>query len=189
MKNPNCQYELGKQLTISIFLTIWQYCDTIFVMKNHMQRLYKVTTSLVPTARGFFVSSEFSLEGRNDIDILALLIKSEAGSEPLRGQAAVACVPFTRVSYMPWRYGRDVRSAMLKPKAFSCFNDLAWVARFWPVEEHYYTLARMAEASLIANPAPGATHYYNPDISQPYWRHEFKHIATIGDHVFMRESK
>lgn len=137
--------------------------------------------------RSAFVSGQKLLDGCNTHELLAWMIKCEAGDQPLSGKVAVACVPLERVECRPWRYGSDLRSAILKPQAFSCFDDLDWAARFWPVDPEYLTLARLAAADLLHTPAPGATHYYNPKINTPYWAPLFEHVAAIGDHIFKRE--
>ena len=143
----------------------------------------------VPTGRSAFVSGRKLLDDCNDVELLALLIRCEADDQSLTGKIAVACVPLTRLRAMPWRYGRSLRAVMLLPYAFSCFNDPDWAARFWPLTAESTVIAQLAMAGHLVNPAHNATHYYNPKLADPSWAKLFEPIATIGDHVFMRETQ
>lgn len=135
------------------------------------------------------MNSEFpSLAELDLIQLWALLIRGEADDQPLAGKVAVACVPVTRLQSRPWRYGRQLADIILKPSAFSCYNDLKWLfSRFWPLTDEALHIAQLAHAGHLSNPAPGATHYYNPRITTPYWLPACDYVATIGDHVFVRE--
>lgn len=124
---------------------------------------------------------------------MALLIRAEADNQPWDGQIAVAYTVVERVKSRPSRYGDTPKAVMLKPMQYSCFNE----PRFWepfyqphsPRFEFVRAQAVGVLAGTLANPVPGATHYYNPAIVTPYWADPkfAQFIAQIGDHIFMRE--
>lgn len=133
------------------------------------------------------------LDKLSTIDLMALLIRAEADDQPEAGKVAVAYTLLTRAAMRPWRYGRDVRAVALKPLQYSCFNHPRHWQRFYTPHAPAWTAAQALSLAVlngeVANPAPGATHYYNPALVTPYWaKPEYaKWIAEIGDHVFMQE--
>jgi len=90
-------------------------------------------------------------------------------------------------------YGDGVRGVIMKPGQFSPMNSVTGYARgeqgqdidaLRPTETAY-----MVADSLLQGTAGditgGATHFFNPDISNPSWA-QGKDFTRIGDHVFGR---
>lgn len=127
---------------------------------------------------------------------LSLNIYHESRSEPLEGMNAVAKVTMTRAE----RKLENVCDVVFKPKQFS------WTASFpnpkdkeklltkfvpsdlksWELSKH---IARKAIEDKLLPGAKFATHFYNPNIVNPSWKNSMSKVATIGNHVFLRENK
>lgn len=125
--------------------------------------------------------------------LLARTLQAEAGNQGMEGMLAVGSVIRNRAA--SGRYGEGIEGVILKPGQFSAWNsrrnpDGSFVYAggeqgqnmdFTPNEE---ALAA-ADAILSGNyedKTNGATHYYNPAISQPKWGNS--NFRRIGDHVF-----
>lgn len=119
--------------------------------------------------------------------MLARTLQAEAGNQGLEGMLAVGSVIRNRAA--SGRYGEGIEGVIMRPGQFSAWNSVTGYANgeqgqnmdFQPTEE---ALAA-ADAILsgdFQDPTNGATHYYNPDISQPKWGNS--NFRRIGDHVF-----
>lgn len=121
-------------------------------------------------------------------DLLAKTLQAEAGNQGLGGMLAVGSVIANRIGT-----GQSWRDIILAPGQFSAWNSVTGYAggeqgqdmdAIKPSKDAYAA----ADAILSGNYTDitgGATHYYNPDISQPSWGAsaggEWK---KIGAHVF-----
>ena len=125
----------------------------------------------------------------NEREILARTLQAEAGNQGLGGMIAAGSVIMNRVGS---GYGSNIRDVILAPAQFSAWNSVTGAAggeqgqdmNFTPSAEAY----KAADALLSGqyeDITGGATHYYNPKISQPTWGMgaggDWK---QIGDHVF-----
>jgi len=121
-------------------------------------------------------------------DLLAKTLQAEAGNQGLGGMMAVGSVIMNRVGS-----GQNLRDIILAPGQFSAWNSVTGYAggeqgqdmeAIQPSEDAYAA----ADAILSGNYADitgGATHYYNPDISQPKWGASAGGDWTkIGAHLF-----
>lgn len=133
-------------------------------------------------------------------ELLALCAWSECRGEPRDGKIAVIHTILERAKHPSW-WGHDVRSVILKPWQFSCFNQgdpnrkqMEWIARADPAErpESYTSMLEFARGCMSGElwcplyPVP--THYYNPKVCRPKWDwSKMDRIGTIGNHVFYRE--
>lgn len=143
--------------------------------------------------RAFLIGGQMSLQDLNTWDLMALLIRAEADNQPLAGKIGVAYTVVERYKFRPLRYGQTPRAVMLKPMQYSCFNeDRYWLPFYDPTSLRFINARELALGVVfndLDNPAPGATHYYNPAIVTPFWADPkySQFIAQIGDHIFMRE--
>jgi hypothetical protein len=90
-------------------------------------------------------------------------------------------------------YGDGLRGVIMRPGQFSAWNSVTGyaggeqgqdMARMTPSGDAY-TAADTLIGGQYNDPTGGATHYYNPSISQPNWGMENGGDWTrIGDHVF-----
>ena len=125
----------------------------------------------------------------DDRELLARILTAEAGNQGPIGMTAAGNVIMNRANTTG--YGGDVRGVIMKPGQFSPMNSVTGYARgeqgqnidaLRPSETAY-----MVADSLLQGTAGditgGATHFFNPDISNPSWA-QGKEFTRIGDHVF-----
>ena len=125
----------------------------------------------------------------DDRELLARILMAEAGNQGPIGMTAVGNVIMNRANTKG--YGDGLRGVIMKPGQFSPMNSVTGYARgeqgknidsLRPDETHYM----VADTLLSGNAGDltgGATHFFNPDISNPSWA-EGKDFTRIGDHVF-----
>mgnify|MGYP000052900403 FL=1 len=134
----------------------------------------------------------------NDRELLARTLQAEAGNQGFGGMMAAGSVIMNRTNAAG--YGNGLRGVILKPGQFS-----AWNSRLGPDGKPVYAggaqgqdMANMrasddaykAADALITggyeDKTGGATHYYNPSISNPDWGRDKAggDWKQIGDHVF-----
>jgi hypothetical protein len=127
----------------------------------------------------------------DDRELLARILTAEAGNQGPLGMTAAGNVIMNRANTTG--YGDGVRGVIMKPGQFSPMNSVTGYARgeqgqnidaLRPTETAY-----MVADSLLQGTAGditgGATHFFNPDISNPSWA-QGKDFTRIGDHVFGR---
>ena len=125
----------------------------------------------------------------SDRELLARTLQAEAGNQGLGGMLAAGSVVMNRANTSG--YGNGLRGVILKPGQFSAWNSLTGYAGGEQGQDmasmRPSAVAYEAADKLLAgdyeDPTGGATHYYNPDISNPSWA-KGKEFKRIGDHVF-----
>lgn len=122
-------------------------------------------------------------------EILARTLQAEAGNQGFDGMIAAGSVIMNRVGA---GFGSNIRDVIMKPGQFSAWNSTTKYAdgeqgqnmNFTPNADAY----KAADALLSGkyeDITGGATHYYNPKISQPDWGMAAGGAwKQIGDHVF-----
>lgn len=125
----------------------------------------------------------------NDRELLAKTLQAEAGNQGIGGMLAVGSVIRNRMGQ-----GGSLSDVILAPAQFSAWNKVTGavggeqgqdMAAIKPSEDAYAA----ADAILSGN-APditgGATHYYNPSISNPAWGKDKAggDWTKIGAHIF-----
>ena len=127
----------------------------------------------------------------NDRELLARTLQAEAGNQGFGGMLAAGSVIMNRANSSG--YGNGVRGVILKPGQFSAWNSVTGYAggeqgqdmQGMTPSADAYRAADQLIAGDYNDPTAGATHYFNPDISQPSWA-KGKQFHRIGDHVFGR---
>jgi len=134
----------------------------------------------------------------------AATVLLEAEGESAEGQLAVAYVIRTRVlahrGMATEPAGEVLTAVCLAPQQFSCWNPDGQGmrrARLTGIDPRRWEAAWKAATAawwgLLANPAPGAEHYLNPDLTRaqrplhdlPRWYDPARVVATIGAHEFL----
>jgi hypothetical protein len=124
-----------------------------------------------------------------DRELLAKTLQAEAGNQGLQGMLAVGSVIRNRMGQ-----GGSLSDVILAPAQFSAWNKVTGavggeqgqdMAALKPSEDAYAA----ADAILSGNALDvtgGATHYYNPSISNPAWGKEKAggDWTKIGAHIF-----
>ena len=127
----------------------------------------------------------------DDRELLARTLQAEAGNQGVGGLLDVGSVIMNRVG----GNGGSLRNTILKPGQFSAWNSFTGYAG----GEQGQDMAKMkpdARAYMVADnllsgdytdATGGATHYYNPSISNPSWgANAGGNWTKRGDHVFGR---
>mgnify|MGYP003673576832 CR=1 FL=1 len=127
----------------------------------------------------------------NDRELLALTLQAEAGNQGLDGMMAAGSVIMNRANASG--YGNGLRGVILKPGQFSAWNSSTGYAggeqgqdmTKMRASDDAYKAADALIAGGYEDVTGGATHFYNPDISQPNWGQKAGgDWKRIGDHVF-----
>lgn len=122
-------------------------------------------------------------------DLLALTIQAEAGGEGYEGMLAVGSVIDNRRK--TGKFGETFKDVVLAPGQFSAWNSLTGyaggeqgqnMAAIQPSEEAYQA-ADAILSGAYESPVGSATHYFNPNVSNPKWA-KGAEWATLGNHVF-----
>jgi len=126
--------------------------------------------------------------------LYAALVFGEARGEPYEAKVAVAWVVRNRFIKGGW-FGKDLRSVILKPWQFSCFNQgdpnrekLKNPLFYEPfnVWAECYEIAEKVHQGEVKDPTEGATHYFDEAIKRkpPSWAKKLKFKKKIGDFYF-----
>ena len=128
----------------------------------------------------------------NDRDLLAKTLQAEAGNQGLAGMLAAGSVIMNRTQTPG--YGNGLRGVILKPGQFSAWNSLTGYAggeqgqdmlNMRPSSAAYQAADKLLTGDY-QDQTGGATHYYNPSISNPKWgqKRAGGDWLRIGDHIF-----
>ena len=128
-----------------------------------------------------------------DRELLARALEAEAGNQGIEGMLAAGSVIMNRTRTPG--YGGDLQGVILKPGQFSAFNSVTGYAGGEQgkdidnirVSDNAYQVADALLSGDYKDPTGGATHFYNPRISNPSWGEDAGgNWMKIGDHVFGR---
>lgn len=131
--------------------------------------------------------------GFSERELLARTLQAEAGNQGLGGMMAAGSVIMNRANSSG--YGDGVSGVILKPGQFSAWNSQTGYAGGEQGQDMNAMRAsadayKAAETLLSGNyqdSTNGATHYYNPSISNPAWGQRAGGEWTRqGDHIFGR---
>ena len=127
----------------------------------------------------------------DDRELLARTLQAEAGNQGVGGLLDVGSVIMNRVG----RSGNSLRNTILKPGQFSAWNSFTGgaggeqgqdMAKMRPDARAYMVADRLLSGDYT-DATGGATHYYNPSISNPSWgAGAGGNWTKRGDHVFGR---
>ena len=126
-----------------------------------------------------------------DRELLARTIMAEAGNQGPVGMMGVGSVIMNRLQNPS--YGNDFTSVILQPGQFSAWNSVTGYAggeqgqdmsKIQPNEQAYMVADQILDGNYN-DPTGGATHYYNPRISNPNWGQQAGgDWQQIGAHLF-----
>ena len=133
----------------------------------------KTTASTVTPSRGL------NGDSREDIILLAKLIRAEAGGEPYIGQVAVGAVVLNRIKDSG--FPNTISGVIFQRLAFSCVAE----GTIW--QNPLTTNLNAANDALKGwDPTGGALYYYNPDKPCAAWIFTRPVIKRISNHVFAK---
>tara|TARA_R110002012_G_scaffold51785_8_gene133511 strand:- start:8092 stop:9759 length:1668 start_codon:yes stop_codon:yes gene_type:complete len=127
----------------------------------------------------------------NARDILAKTLQAEAGNQGSVGMLSVGSVIMNRM--MDPSYANNLHDVILQPGQFSVWNKTTGYAggeqgvdvANLKASDTAYSVADQLLDQNYNDPTKGATHFYNPNISNPSWgKSGGGNWQTIGDHIF-----
>lgn len=129
--------------------------------------------------------------GLSERELLARTLQAEAGNQGLNGMLAAGSVIMNRANTTG--YGNGVSGVILKPGQFSAWNSQTGYAggeqgqdmNAMRPSSDAYSAADSLLSGNYQDTTGGATHYYNPAISNPKWGQRAGGEWTRqGDHIF-----
>jgi len=117
---------------------------------------------------------------------VVLTVYLEARGEPPAGQKAVVKVILNRAKKRNWNDGID--GLVTKRKGFSVPAN--WITELVTLASVYNNCINGVNEWQAGKRLNGATHYYSPSGTKggkPYWADSMEYVATIDDHVFLKE--
>ena len=132
----------------------------------------------------------------NARDILAKTLEAEAGNQGPVGMLSVGSVIMNRM--MDPNYANTLHDVILQPGQFSVWNKTTGYAggeqgvdvANLQASDLAYSVADQLLDQNYNDPTGGATHFYNPNISNPAWgKSAGGNWTAIGDHIFGKPQK
>ncbi|MGZ0050266.1 spore cortex-lytic enzyme [Brevibacillus gelatini] len=116
---------------------------------------------------------------RDELQLLARLVYSEARGESFTGQVAVAAVALNRLKSKD--FPNTLKGVIFEPYAFTAVMD----GQYWLSPNK--TAYRAAwEAARGWDPTNGALYYFNPSIATSKWIWSRPQVGKIGKHIFAK---
>ncbi|EJL41955.1 spore cortex-lytic enzyme [Brevibacillus sp. CF112] len=116
---------------------------------------------------------------RNEMQMLAQLVYSEARGESFTGQVAVAAVALNRLKSKD--FPNTLKGVIFEPYAFTAVID----GQYWLSPNK--TAYRAAwEAVRGWDPTNGALYYFNPSTATSKWIWSRPQVVKIGKHIFAK---
>jgi spore germination cell wall hydrolase CwlJ-like protein len=136
------------------------------------------------------------IESLSELELITLCVYGEARNQGLDGMLAVASVILNRSKKPSW-WGSDIKSVILKPWQFSCFNendpnrktleniamDFQDSLKRLSTLRHCYWIARGLMEGFLSSNVGSATHYHTRQV-KPDWKDKLQKITQVGDHIF-----
>ncbi len=165
----------------SLYKIAAQFNSTVQDIKN-LNNLY---TNSIYVGQKLRISMDVIKEGygkrliinKEEMDLMARAVYSEARGEPYNGQVAVAAVIINRVLHP--LFPNTLRGVIFQPWQFTALHD----GQFWlQPNQASYTAAKAALDGW--DPSGGAIYYYNPVTASSRWVFYRQVIIKIGQHFF-----
>jgi N-acetylmuramoyl-L-alanine amidase len=143
---------------------------------RNFQRDYGIQVDGKVGKQSWKVLKKVSLN-RNEMDILARTIYSEARGESYVGQVAVGAVVMNRIASP--EFPDTIRDVVFQPRAFTSVND----GQYWLTPN---ATAYKAAYDAVGgwDPTKGSLYYFNPLTSTSKWIWTRNEIVQIGRHIF-----
>lgn len=142
------------------------------------QRSYGLTADGVVGAATWRSLKRHTLN-KEEMDIMARTIYSEARGESYTGQVAVGAVVMNRIRSP--QFPDTIRGVVFQPRAFTAVDD----GQFWLTPNRTAYLAAQ-DAVRGWDPTGGSLYYFNPDTATSAWIWTRSQSVKIGKHIFAR---
>ncbi|MFZ3589993.1 cell wall hydrolase [Bacillus sp. DJP31] len=122
-------------------------------------------------------SNKFSIS-KNEIELLARLVRAEAQTEPFKGKVAVATVVLNRVESP--KYPKTIKKVIYQRGQFQPVSN----GQINKPADKESIQAVYAALSSMRNITQDSLFFYNPDIATSRWLDSRATTVVIGQHVF-----
>ncbi|RNB52634.1 spore cortex-lytic enzyme [Brevibacillus gelatini] len=116
---------------------------------------------------------------RDELQLLARLVYSEARGESFTGQVAVAAVALNRLKSKD--FPNTLKGVIFEPYAFTAVMD----GQYW-LSPNKTAYQAAWEAARGWDPTNGALYYFNPSIATSKWIWSRPQVGKIGKHIFAK---
>lgn len=142
------------------------------------QQKYGLPVDGIVGDRTWTMLKKYSLN-REEIDIMARVIHSEARGEPYTGKVAVAAVVMNRIQSP--LFPDTIKGVVFQPRAFTAVDD----GQYWLTPD---STAYMAAFDAVRgwDPTKNSLYYFNPKTATSGWIWTRPQVLQIGNHIFAR---
>jgi N-acetylmuramoyl-L-alanine amidase len=140
------------------------------------QRDYGLKADGIIGDRTWIAMKKYSLN-RDELDVMAKIIYSEARGESYTGQVAVGAVVMNRIQSQ--QFPDTIYDVVFQPGAFTAIDD----GQYWLTPNR---TAYMAAQDAVRgwDPTGGSLYYFNPDTASSRWIWSLPQNMKIGRHIF-----
>lgn len=151
--------------------------NTVSAVKR-FQTNYGLTSDGITGEKTWAALKKNSLN-REELDILAKVIYSEARGEPYVGQVAVGAVVMNRIQ--SGQFGDNIKDVVFQEDAFTAISD----GQYWLTPD---STAYMAAEDAVRgwDPTYDSLYYFNPKTATSKWIWTRPQTVQIGNHIFAR---
>lgn len=144
---------------------------------NPSKESITTSTSEIELVEPIVTEERFSKE---EIDLLARIVRAEAQTEPFEGKVAVACVVLNRLEST--KFPDTLKEVIYAPNQFQPVKN-GQINK--PADEESMKAVQTA-LSDHDHVAGESLFFYNPDIATSRWLDSRETTVVIGDHVFKK---
>lgn len=154
--------------------------DVLTVVVRRDDAPAQPTAPAVPLSTGAAAARmvERMAAAATEVEVLARIVKGETTPRtPYEGKVAVAAVVLNRVRSRS--FPNSISRVAHQRKQFSCYNANERNRLYYgKIPDWAWRAAR--EALSGSDPTGGSTHYFNPYVVKPGWRHRLQFVRRIG---------
>jgi N-acetylmuramoyl-L-alanine amidase len=127
-----------------------------------------------------------------DEELYELCVWRESDDQPADAMRAVAHSIMNRVLHPGW-WGVDLRTVLLAPEQYSCFDEGGPDETRWPDDDNpqFIEISQIVD-DIVAQNDPdntdGATNYYDVSIEPPWWTQKMQFTVQLGKFRFYKEA-
>lgn len=149
-----------------------------------MNKRQTILTIILITILAFF-AGRASASPQEDLDALALTLYHEGRGESDRGLVAIGEVIVNRSKHRYWK-PTTIKGIIYQPYQFSYLKLVkdTTMVNFKQKKRAYRIASSIIDGTYMPVVGKYAYYYYNPKLASPNWKH-YRHIANIGDHIYL----
>lgn len=180
---------IGRVLVIALIVFWWVFTIAVVVLDEPVpQRVTSIPMNdgaIRPNPDGKFYPLQYT---ENDHFYMTQALYYEAQNEPHECQRMVAHVIMARK--YDWHYPNTIKEVIWQNKQFSYTHD--------GKPEHMNDDAGRFVAAMLAHQVlsgldldktEGSLYYFNPDLADPNWQHDYTFVTQCGNHTFYKRKE